>query len=147
MKLILLGEVAKLGKTGDQVEVADGYARNFLLPRGLAIEATPSNLKAWERQKLLGQSREARAKREALALAERINTNSVTIQCQTGEQDKLYGSVTNLDIGNALAQEGIEVDRKKIALPEPIKTLGLYTVSIRLHPEVTAELKVWVVKA
>ncbi|MBI5167752.1 MAG: 50S ribosomal protein L9 [candidate division NC10 bacterium] len=147
MKLILLGEVAKLGKTGDQVEVADGYARNFLLPRGLAIEATPSNLKAWERQKLLGQSREARAKREALALAERINAISVTIQCQTGEQDKLYGSVTNLDIGNALAQEGIEVDRKKIALPEPIKTLGLYTVSIRLHPEVTAELKVWVVKA
>jgi len=147
MKLILLGEVAKLGKTGDQVEVADGYARNFLLPRGLAIEATPSNLKAWERQKLLGQSREAKAKREALALAEKINTISVTIQCQAGEQDKLFGSVTNLDIGNALAQEGIEVDRKKIALPEPIKTLGLYTVSIRLHPEVTAELKVWVVKA
>lgn len=147
MRVILLEEVGKLGKMGDQVKVADGYARNFLIPRGMALEATPANLKNWEKQKFIGRTREAKAKEGALSLADRINNTSITIQRQAGEQDKLFGSVTKADIKEALAQAGIEVDKKKVLLEEPIKTLGLYNAPIRLHPEVMADLKVWVIKA
>lgn len=147
MRVILLEAVGKLGKAGDQLEVADGYARNFLIPRGMALEATPANLKNWEKQKFIGRTREAKAKERALSLADRINNINLTIQRQAGDLDKLFGSVTKADIKEALVQAGIEVDKKKVLLEEPIKTLGLFNVPIRLHPEVVVDLRVWVIKA
>lgn len=146
MKLILLEEVPKLGKAGDQVEVAPGYARNFLLPRRLAVEATPQNLRALEQFKRQARQREERLRREAEGLAEQLQGVSLTIPRRAGEQDHLFGSVTKIDIAEALAARGIRLDRKKILLGEPIKTLGTYTIPIRLRSDVTAAIHVQVVK-
>ncbi len=147
MKVILKEDVANLGRMGDVLEVASGYARNFLIPKKKAFEATAKNLKAIEHQKKLLADQMKREKKEAEALAIRINESSITIPVQVGEEEKLFGSVTNKDIGEALAKEGIEVDKHKILLEKPIKELGIFTVPIKLHSEVTANLKVWIVKA
>jgi len=147
MKVILKEDVANLGHMGDVVEVSPGYARNFLVPKKKAFEATAKNLKAIEHQKKLLADQLKREKKEAEALAARINESSITIPVQVGEGEKLFGSVTNKDIAEALVKEGIEVDKHRILLEKPIKELGIFTVPVKLHPEVTANLKVWIVKA
>ena len=147
MKVILTEDIPKLGKMGDLIQIKDGYARNYLIPKNLAVPANPQNIKALEHQKTLLKQKQNRIKREAEKLAQKIEKVSCTISKAAGEEDKLFGSVTSLDIEKSLKEEGIKIDRKKILLEEPIKTLGIYKVPIKLHPEVTANLKVWVVKA
>lgn len=146
MELILVKRVQNLGEEGDVVKVADGYARNYLLPQKLAVQYTQGNMKSVEE---LIQRREARIRQEEMdmeTLAQKLQDVSCTIQVKVGEDDKLYGSVTSQDIAEAIAGEGFEIDKKKIQLEEPIRKIGVYTVDIHLHPEVTAQVKVWVVK-
>lgn len=146
MKVILIKDVDKLGKIGDEVTVKDGYARNQLLPRKEAIEATKGAIKVLEQKK--GQAvRKAKKHREESALiAEKIASISCTIPMEAGEEDKLFGAVTAEMISATLAAEGVEIDKRKIILEQPIKAIGVYNVEIRLHPEVKAEARVWVVK-
>jgi large subunit ribosomal protein L9 len=145
MRVILIQEVPHLGRAGDQVDVARGYARNFLIPRKLAVEATSSNLRALEQIKAQATQREERLKQEAETVADRVRGLTLTIARPAGEQDRLFGSVTSSDIAEALAQLGIQLDRKKIALEGPIKALGTYAVPVRLHRETVAEIQVQVV--
>ncbi len=146
MKLILREDVENLGKIGDVVEVAGGYGRNYLLPRGLAVQASTKNLKEQEHQKKLIQTRMEKQRRDAQELAGSLDAVSCTIARKTGEDEKLYGSVTSRDIEEALKEEGVSIDRKRILLEEPIKKLGVYTVPVKLHTDVTGNIKVWVVK-
>jgi large subunit ribosomal protein L9 len=146
MQIILREDVPSLGKAGDLVKVANGYARNYLIPRKIAVEATPRNLKALEHEKLLIEHKKRREHRESESLKDKIESISCTIGVKVGEDDKLYGSVTSMDIEEGLKREGVEIDRKKIELEEPIRTLGVYTVPIKINPEIQAKLKVWVVK-
>ena len=142
MKIILLENIPSLGKAGDRLQVADGYARNFLIPRKLALEATPANLQNLERQKDTFLKKAGKEKEEAADLAARIDALSCTLARSAGEKDKLFGSVTSMDLQEFLSSQGIQIDRRKIALPHPIKTLGSFTVPIKLHADVTAQLKV-----
>ena len=146
MKVILYSDVAKLGKTGDLVTVAAGFARNYLIPNKLAAEATPKNVSRLDHQKRLLLHKQSREKKDSERLAERLDNYSCTITCSVGEGDKLYGAVTNIDIEKALQKDGLKIDRKAILLEEPIKNLGVFTVPVKVHPEVTANVKVWVVK-
>jgi len=146
MKLVLRQDVDKLGKRGEVVKVADGYGRNFLLPKQIALEATPGNLKRVERERRGVEVKHVRERQEAEDLARRLAAVSCTVARKVGENDALYGSVTNADIAAFLEKEGFGLDKRKIILEEPLKALGIYTVPVRLHPEVTAEIKVWVVK-
>lgn len=147
MKVILLQDVKSLGKRGDLVNVADGYARNFLFPRNLAVEATPGNLAKLEQEKKAKENKLARQKMEAEELAARIKNLSVTLKVKAGTQGKLYGSINSKNIAEALKeQHGIDLDRRKIQLDEPIKAFGCYEVSIKVHPEVEAKLTVRVVE-
>jgi large subunit ribosomal protein L9 len=146
MKVILLEDVPSLGKPGDLVKVSDGYGRNYLIPQKKAMVATEKSVKVVEHQKRLVQQRMDKTKKDAEKLGRQIESLSCTFAKTVGESGKLFGSVTSMDIGNYLKENGIEVDRKKIALEEPIKNLGMFTVSIKLHPEVTTHLKVWVVQ-
>ena len=132
---------------GDLIQTKDGYARNYLLPKKIAVPANPQNLKTLEHQKTLLQQKQNRIKRDAEKLAQKIEKISCTISKPAGEDDKLFGAVTSLDIEESLNEEGLKIDRKRIQLEEPIKSLGIYKVPIKLHPEVTANLKVWVVKS
>ena len=145
-RLILMMDVPGLGAQGAEVTVADGYARNYLLPRKLAAPVTRAALKSLEtlRRKLDEDDRVHRD--EARVLADRIEAVSCTIAMKAGEGDRLYGSVGAQEIAAALAGEGIEIDRHKIHLAEPIKELGVFKAEVRLHPEVAASLKVWVVR-
>jgi large subunit ribosomal protein L9 len=144
MKVILLEQVEKLGGPGDQVEVADGYARNFLIPKRKAVAATPAHVKSLDHLLRQNKGQEDRLRHAAGAMAARIAEASCVIKRQAGEQEKLFGSVTNQDIAAALGARGLDVDRRKILLQEPIKVLGSYTIPIRLHPEVVAELRLTV---
>jgi large subunit ribosomal protein L9 len=146
MKIILREDVDKLGRRGDVVKVAPGFGRNFLVPKGLAYTHTPGNAKRVDLERRFLNVKQAREKQEAEELARRISQASTTIVRKVGENETLYGSVTNGDIAEALEKEGFGIDKRKILLEDPIKTLGIYTVPVKLHPEVTAELKVWVVK-
>lgn len=146
MKIILKSDVERLGKSGDVVTVAAGYARNYLLPRGLALEATPRSMEQIEIERRRETKAQARLKEEAEALAQKVAQLSLTISKQAGESDKLFGTVTAMEIAEALGKEGCEIDKRKIALEEPIKTLGIYSVPIKLHAEVTGQVKLWVVK-
>ncbi|HYS06232.1 MAG TPA: 50S ribosomal protein L9 [Candidatus Dormibacteraeota bacterium] len=146
MQIVLKEDIDKLGRRGEIVKVADGYARNYLLPLGKALPATAGNLKVIEREKRRYVVRLTKEKEENQALAGRIQALSLTLVRKVGESDVLYGSVTSGDVAESLSKEGIVVDKRRIQLPEPIKSLGIYTIPIRLHPEVTAEVKVWVVK-
>jgi large subunit ribosomal protein L9 len=146
MQVILLENVPALGKTGDLVKVSDGYGRNYLIPKKKAVLATDKSLKVIEHQKRQIQQRVEKTKKDAGKMAQRIETLSCTFARTVGESGKLFGSVTSMDIENYLKENGIEADRKKISLEEPIKNLGMFTVPIKLHPEVTAHLKVWVVQ-
>ncbi len=144
MKLILLERVEKVGSAGDQVEVADGFARNFLIPQRKAVAATSANIKSLDHLLRQNTGREEGLRRAAETMADRITGFHCVLKRRGGEQDRLFGSVTNHDIYAALATHGLEVDRRRILLQEPIKALGSYTISIRLHPEVVAELKLTV---
>ncbi len=145
VQVILNENVANLGHTGDVVRVRAGYARNYLLPRRLAVVADQRNLRAFENQKRIAMARRDAQKSVALKLKERLEALSVLIPVRAGEEGKLFGSVTNLDIERALRAQGFEVDRREIGLDEPIKQLGEYTVAIRLQPEVEATLRLRVV--
>jgi large subunit ribosomal protein L9 len=147
MRLILLTDVDRLGRAGQEVEVAAGYARNFLLPKRLAVEASAGNLKALHGLQSQAKKRGTRMREQAEELARRIGGLRCAIARRAGEQDKLYGSVTNQDIAESLAGQGIVVDRKRILLEEPLKVLGDYQIPVRLHPEVTAQIQVTVTRA
>jgi large subunit ribosomal protein L9 len=146
VRIVLRSDVEKLGRRGEIVKVADGFARNYLLPRQLAFEATPGNLKRIEQERRVREVAEAREKQDAEALADRIAQLSLTVVRKVGENDVLYGSVTSADVAALLEKEGIAVDKRKVLLEEPLKSLGIFDVPVRLHPQVTARLKVWVVK-
>ncbi len=146
MKVILTTEIDSLGLEGDKVDVAKGYARNYLIPKGFAIEATTKNIKMMEMQQKKIDERRLKAKEGAEKVREIIHERVITITQKAGEEDKLYGSVTTMDISEALEKEGITIDRRKIVLDKPIKSLGEYEVMIKLHPKVSGTLKV-VVKA
>jgi large subunit ribosomal protein L9 len=142
----LRDHVDNLGRRGEVVKVADGYARNFLLPRKLALPATEANKKWIEREKKIAEARDHEERGAAEAIATRLTVLEVTIAKKVGENDQLYGSVTNADIAEVLAKKGFEIDRRKILLPDPIKTLGEHTVPVKLHRDVTAQLRVTVAK-
>jgi large subunit ribosomal protein L9 len=145
MQLILNEEVPNLGGPGDVVKVRAGYARNYLLPRKLAVEANPKNLRAFEHQKGLAMLKREALKNKARGLKEKLDALSVTVSARAGEEGKLFGSVTNIDVERALRERGIDIDRRKILLVEPIKQLGDYTIQVRLEAEVEAGLKLSVV--
>jgi large subunit ribosomal protein L9 len=132
---------------GDVVQVADGYGRNFLIPQGKALPATSPSVKKFDHQKQMLKQKAEKEKKDAEKLAKKLEGISCTISMAAGEGDKLFGAVTSQDIEAALKNEGVTIDRKKIILEEPIKTLGIYTVPIKLHLGIIANLKVWVVKA
>ena len=146
MEVILREHVDNLGKRGEIVKVADGYARNYLLPRKLALPATDGNRKHVERERKIMESREAEEKGQADAMAARLAAIDITVARRVGETDQLYGSVTSADIVDVLKAKGFDVDKRKLILPEPIKAIGDHTVPLKLHREVTVPLKVHVVK-
>jgi len=141
MEVILKEDVNKLGSRGDVVKVAEGYGRNYLLPRKLAIEATAGNKAVIEQMKAAAVRRSAKEKSQAEELAKQFDGVSVSFQRRSGEHDQLFGSVTSTDIGDALAKKGLNVDRRKIQLHEPLKSLGEFTVPLKLHKDVTTHLK------
>jgi large subunit ribosomal protein L9 len=145
MEVILREHVEKLGRRGDIVKVAEGYARNFLLPRKLALAVTDANKRQIEREKKIAEVREMEEKSAAEAVAQRLAQLEVEIARRVGENETLYGSVTSADIAHALAAKGFEIEKKKIQLPDPLKALGETTVPIKIHREVTAQVKVKVV--
>ena len=146
MKVILLEDIKTLGRAGSQVDVADGYARNFLIPRGKVLGATPANQHVFDNQKKALTKKHAKERAEAQALADTLGGLSLTISRLAGEDDKMFGSVTNADIAEALAKEGHKVDKREIQLVDPLRTLGIHDVTIQVHAEVEAKVKVWVVK-
>ena len=146
MELILREDVQGLGDRGDVVSVAAGYARNYLLPRGLAVLATEAQKRALEKETKLREIQDERMKSNLSAVAQRMSDLSTTIVVQAGEDDKLYGSVTAHDIAEEIEKQGFEIDQKQVLLDEPIKKLGIYTVPVRLHREIEVSVKVWVVK-
>jgi large subunit ribosomal protein L9 len=146
MKIILKESVPDLGKMGDTANVADGYARNYLIPRKLAIEATPQAIKLFEQGAVKRAKVLAKEKAEHQLVADALNSTPITITVKTGEEDKLFGSVTVADVAAALKAKGFEIDRKKIVLGNPIRSLGNFTVSIKLHPEISASVQLTVVK-
>ena len=145
MQVILREDIDKLGKIGDLVKVADGYARNFLVPGKKAIEATPKNLNAMNHAKKMVSDRLRKLKKEAAADADRIKSLSVTIKAKVGEEGKLFGSVTSMDIVEAMKAQGAVIDKRKLVLDEPIKRLGDFTITVKLHSDVTADFKVSVI--
>lgn len=143
MKIILLKDHKELGKAGDMVDSKDGYARNFLLPRKIAVEATPENVKNWEVEQADLKEKERIAIEEANQLKEKIENTTVKLEAKSGENGKLFGSITNQEISKALKKQAdINIDKKKIELDETIKTAGLKEVLVRVYPEITAKLKV-----
>jgi len=146
MEVILREHVDNLGKRGEIVKVAAGYARNYLLPRKLALPANEGNRKHVERERKIMESREAEEKSSAEAISSRLSLIDISIARRVGDTEQLYGSVTTADIADYLKAKGFDVDRRKLILPEPIKSLGEYDVPLKLHREVTVPLKVKVVK-
>jgi large subunit ribosomal protein L9 len=147
MKLILKENIENLGHIGDIVKVAPGYGRNYLLPKGLAIVANEKNQKAIEHAKRHLEYKKNKVLEEAKAIAAKIEAITITLSHQAGEEGKLFGSVTNMDLAEHLKANGLEIDRKKIVLAEPIKQIGEYSINVKVHPEVTAAFKVIVNKA
>jgi large subunit ribosomal protein L9 len=146
MKVILKDDIEKLGAAGDVIEVANGYGRNYLLPNNLAVPATKGNLKSIDEIKTQKMFRERKHKREAERIKDKLEKLSLTAEVQTGEEDKVFGSVTAVTIAKLLADNGFEVDRRKILLDEPFKALGVYTVEVKLASDVVASVKLWIVK-
>jgi large subunit ribosomal protein L9 len=146
MEVILREHVDHLGKRGEIVKVSDGYARNYLLPRKLALLATDGNKKHVERERKIMETRESEEKGQAEGIATRLSAIDIAIARRVGDTEQLYGSVTASDIADFLKAKGFEIDRRKLILPEPIKAVGEYNVPLKLHREVTVPLKVRVVK-
>ena len=146
MKVILRQNTEGLGQIGEVVDVKDGYARNFLIPRKLAYVALSGNIKALEEEKKTLSKKREQELAAAETLAAELERVSVTIPVQVGEEDRIFGSVTTQMISDALKEKGNEIDKRKIEIDEPIKALGIYSVSIKLHPSVSAKIKVWVVR-
>ena len=146
MEVILRETIANVGHAGDLVKVKNGYARNYLLPKGLAYAATPGNKRRVEGEAVRRAQHSAVEKSDAQVLAEKLGAVSVEFTVKAGEGDKLFGSITSADIAEKLAGSGYKIDKRIIELEEPIKMIGIYKVPVRLHPEVRAELRVWVVK-
>ncbi|MGK5084467.1 50S ribosomal protein L9 [Bdellovibrionota bacterium FG-1] len=146
MLVVLRENVAKLGRIGDVVNVSDGYARNFLLPRSLVVAADAKNIAVIEHHKKTLEKKRLLARASADELAKKLADFSCTIGCKTGEHDKLFGSVTSSDISSALVKAGYPIEKQDIILEHPIKSLGVHPVTIRLDADVTATVKVWVVK-
>ncbi len=145
MKVILSEDVKNLGIMGEVVNVSDGYARNFLFPKKFAVEANTKNLKEFEHNKKIITEKAAKIKESFKSVADKLSSVTLTIKAKTGEDDKLFGSVTNMNIADALALEGFDIDKKKIVM-EPIKKLGEYSAAIKLHTDLSAEVKINVVQ-
>jgi large subunit ribosomal protein L9 len=146
MEIILRQAVENLGKTGDVVNVKPGYARNYLLPHGLAYEATPGNLKRIQQERDRLEAAESDRRGVAQGLAEKLEQVSLTFSARVGDEGKLFGSVTSTDIAAQLEAQGYHIEKRQIDLHEPIKALGVYRVPIRLHADVKPEVRVWVIK-
>ena len=148
MDIILKTDIDKLGKAGQIKSVKDGFARNYLIPKGLAIEATPANLRFMELEKERQVKLKEKEKEKAKELAQKLNSRSYTISKKAGAEDKLFGTVTSQDIIDSIKRElpEIDIDKKRVQFDEPIKRLGVYQVPIRLHPDILTRIKVWVVK-
>jgi large subunit ribosomal protein L9 len=146
MKIILREDVDRLGHKGDIITVKDGYARNYLIPQKLAFLATPGNLRMFEEGKKQLEVRENKARRVADQIAKKLKSVSITATVAVGEEDRVFGSVTAQTIANLLKEKGFDIDKKKILLEEPIRTLGVYTILLKLHHDVQGKVKVWVVK-
>jgi large subunit ribosomal protein L9 len=145
MKIILRKEHDKLGAAGAVVDVKDGYARNYLIPRGIAYPADAGSMRALEEEKRQQSRRDSRALHASEKVAHELEKTSLTLKMKVGEDEKLFGSVTSQMIAEALKEKGFEVDKRIIELEEPIKALGIYTVDVKLHQNITGKLKVWVV--
>lgn len=146
MQVILTVDVPSLGKAGEIVDVKEGYGRNFLLPQKKAVLADPKNIKLLEHQRNVVAAKQAKLKRHAEELLDKLSSTSITIAREAGEDDKLFGSVTTKDIAESLRREGFEIDRHYIHLDSPIKSLGVFDVPVKLHSDVSGNIKVWVVK-
>jgi large subunit ribosomal protein L9 len=146
MKIILKEDIKKIGKMGQIVDVANGYARNYLVPKGLAVEASTKNIRSLEHEKKIIKEKAKKLKDSAQDIASRISSMTLTIKAKAGEEEKLFGSVTTMDIAEALLNEGLEIDKKKISLEEPIKRLGSYSVQIKLHSDVSVPLSIQIVQ-
>ena len=146
MKVILLKDIETLGSAGEVVEVKNGYGRNFLIPRNEALVATAANMAQFESRRKQQETLSERDRRAAEALAKKLQEESITAQVKVGEEDRLFGSVTAQNIAELLDEKGYEIDRRAIHLEDPIRELGVYNVEVRLHPEVTTTVKLWVVK-
>lgn len=146
MEVILSQDVPQLGKTGDVVKVKEGYARNFLIPRRMACAATAGNLKRIEQLEKTRKIQHEARKAEAGQLAEKLNKLSCTVSVEVNDLEKLYGAVSEPDIVKALETEGFDIDKKQIVIEKPIEELGIFEVGIKLHPEVTAKIRLWVTK-
>ena len=146
MEVILRRAVENLGKPGDVVKVKNGYARNYLLPHNLAYEATPGNLKRIQQERARLEAAESQRRDSAQEIATKLEQVSLTFSARVGEEGKLFGSVTATDIAQQLEQQGFHVEKRQIDLHEPIKSLGVYRVPIRLHADVKPEIRVWVIK-
>lgn len=146
MKVILKDDVKNVGNMGDIVKVTDGYARNYLVPRGLAVEASSKNVKSVEHEKRIIQEKAKKIRNSAQDLSDRISKVTLVMKANAGEEGKLFGSVTTMDIAEALKNEGFDIDKKKISLDEPIKRIGEHTVNVKIHPEITTNVTVQVVQ-
>ncbi len=146
MKVILREDVKNLGHIGEVVNVSDGYARNFLLPKQFAVEANTKNLREFEHNKKVILEKAAKIKESLKSISDKLSSLSLTIKAKAGEDDKLFGSVTNMNIAEALAAEGHDIDKKKIIINEPIRRLGEYAVTIKLHHDLSTEVKLHVVQ-
>ncbi len=146
MKVILRQDIPDMGKAGQTIEVKTGYGRNFLLPRNLAISATKANLKAIGEIEKQSQIRERKKRREAERTKDQLEKLSLTIEVLVGEEDKIFGSVTSQNVAELLASQGTTVDKRNILLEEPIKSLGVYTIPIKIEKDVIANVKMWVIR-
>jgi large subunit ribosomal protein L9 len=146
MQVILRDRLENLGNAGDIVQVKPGYARNYLIPKGLAYEATDANLKRIDRERSQVARRAGEQLQEARQRAGAIEGVSITFNVRAGEEGRLFGSITSADIAERLGEQGVEIDRKQIQLDDPIKSLGVFSVPVRLHADVRPEVKVWVIK-
>ncbi|HMA61720.1 MAG TPA: 50S ribosomal protein L9 [bacterium] len=147
MEIILLKDKEKIGKAGEKVEVADGFARNYLIPQGFALKSTESNLKRFKEINRQRNIRKERKLKKAKELAEKIKSLSITIPVKVGEKDQVFGSVTKKDIAEQMKEKGYEVPKSNIKLEEPIKSLGIYEVPVSLEAGINTEVKVWVIKS
>ncbi|OGW39282.1 MAG: 50S ribosomal protein L9 [Nitrospirae bacterium RBG_13_39_12] len=146
MKVVLKDDVKNLGKMGQIVDVADGYARNYLVPRGLALEANTKNIKSLEHEKRIILEKAKKIRNSAQDMSNKVSGINLVIKAKAGEEGKLFGSVTTMDIAELLKNEGVEIDKKKISLDEPIKRLGSYSVNVKLHPEILTQVTLQVIQ-